>query len=657
MSEIEKINNLNNESIKCMSYYLQKIQETEERILSDMTKGYINTGMFQDTFGKEEEIRNGILTLINDNHLENSSHQSSNKSLQKITYVSNKSEFSHENILWQIHLLSECVNKEQMIEILYQTYKQTISNMKERIQRPTEHYNKKIGSIFAKFKALYNSIFVKILDKIKTNIVKYINEIIEAYILEISNPSKSHKANIKTQISELIEKFKESNNIWNIYDFFIRNLLKDIQGKINNTDNIYKIIINDITLYNEDIKNFIIARKKYTQESQHAKTASSKQISNSFKSCCKVNPWLKNYSLVPISNVLNISDISLLVFDKKSTNIQSLKKICATNKVDLIIITKLFSRPISYNILDLLDYMKSKDFEQLFKQSDGITPSFIKRMEVIQYMSKKNNPFKINYIYELENDNFEDVLIVEDLGNDNFHLLGIHDVYLEKYTINKLIVSAFLEFVRGFKSKNIQNTKSQTLTRVTNYNNILNSKIEENMFLGSLPDIEAIKQRAENFIQMESTNLNYTIIKNIMKEYEKISKKIKKISDFSDIIYDTRLSDAFIDTVILTYIEYTKKSPQIKKFIVNNATDIYTSFISILSNYERDFARHMHDNFMKKLKELKDPEFFTRSQNIIDKDLDKIFKEIITKTLESIITPTTDIFSSINYKLQIMMVV
>ncbi|MGL5934495.1 MAG: hypothetical protein ACRCZI_02610 [Cetobacterium sp.] len=621
---MDKIINYKFNQIEIIESFLHELTRFEEIIIDDFKK--INIYIQNNPFDSLETLKEYLKKSISNYSNIKINNDKITKNL-KILIDDNSKVFIDEvyKMLININLSEEI---KFTIDIIIQQSEKNIQYLSsQNIRFNSDKYVKILYEISKKSISNYNAKHIELV------------KIFEHYCKETLPKIIDNKpvSDFKHIIYMIIDIFKNLN-IWHIYVTFIE-LFTDV---IKSEE-----MISEIRNFNEYVQNHIL----YYSNIKNTK----------IKNMLSKNPWVKSYGLIPVSSISDLAVISKYIFDIKCNSMSSFIKICKSKKTDLIIITKLLANTIDYNIISLLDYNKSKTFEQKFKDGDGITPEFIHRMNTIRKLSHvkseynstatksdqklKSNTFQIKYKYILENDKHAHVIVLEELEHNKYHILSNkYDNFQLSYICNKSELYTFIKFVN--------NLNDNISTRVGNYNDLFNSKVEQNMFLGSKPDTTLLQSRAENLVDLESTYLRYNIEKNIIQEFNKqIKTSTKSFSDFSNTIYNPTFNEIFIDTVISTYFDYIKSNKKLKLLnIQKNIPDLYMSFINILNNYERDFTRNMHDTFMKELSEIE--KIFTDKN--LEKELSFIFKKILSNVLDSVITPNTNIFNSINYKLQLL---
>lgn len=393
-----------------------------------------------------------------------------------------------------------------------------------------------------------------------------------------------------------------------------------------------KQIISSIMDANEQIKSFVISIPNRNLEKN-------KLPIKDYADYTINNPYLKTFGLVPVSNVMSLSEISTLIFSESSSRLSTFIKLCKDKKYDLIIIQKYLNRGINYALLDLLDYNKSKEFSISNNSSDGITIDTIKRFHNIQYMAptKDRVDFRINYNYILKSDN-KFTIIIEETYPGKFHVLSNIYTSFITYFVRKSSILEFITFITN---------KSGPHSRVENYNSIINRGILNNMFSGQKYDI---KQLEEKSYLPDPNKMRHTIYTNIMEEFNNLKTTFTNIYDFSKLLHNSEFINIFTNILVREYNNI------IEKIDYDNVSiaELYSSFIRDLSIYERDFEKKMHDGFISQITEIMDSNIFSKSQLECDTELTEIFNKLLLSVLTDIISIEKNIFQSLDYKLYLL---
>jgi hypothetical protein len=449
--------------------------------------------------------------------------------------------------------------------------------------------------------------------------------------LYIENFGKSHQSTDQIDEINIISTFRTLSNLFKKYTYALP-IYKSITLRLLTQFKDNKQIIFSIMDINEQVKSFVISIP-------NKNLAKNKLPIKDYIDYTINNPYLKTFGLVPVSNIMSLSEISKLIFSLEcSSNLSSFTKLCKIKKYDLIVIQKHLNRGINYALLDLLDYNKSKEFSISNNSNDGITIDTIKRFNNIQYMvpTEKRADFKINYNYILKSDN-KFTVIIEETYPDKFHVLSnIYTSYIT-YFVRKSAILEFIEFITS---------KSGPHSRIEDYNNIINRGILNNMFSGQKYDI---KQLEEKSYLPDPNKMRYNIYTEIMEKFNEIKPSFKTIYDFSKLLHNDEFIKIFTNILVREYNIIIKKINY-----DDSIAELYSSFIRDLSIYERDFEKKMHDGFISQIVKIIESDVFSKSKNECDAEFTEIFDSLLLSVLNDIISIEKNIFQSLNYKLYLL---
>lgn len=461
----------------------------------------------------------------------------------------------------------------------------------------TREYNKKINLLFKKID--------------KDN--KHNRE--QLKIILIDTITKNIKtADIKTEYNKLLDAIKE-NSIELLCD--ISNNILEYYTKENNILDAYNILEKI-----ETKKNDIFGK-------------SSKIKYNG------LNPFIKGFGLVPVTPLMSINEIINSLFSEQGKTLKDLIKLCKDKEYDLVNIKKIVNRGIEYNTADLLSFNKSKEYEKIQNNDDGITLNTIERYNTISYIAEKQDKWNITYDYLNKNDNNKFAIILNEY-NDNKFCIMMNQLNTEQKFIRKSNVIELLDFV---------NNQSYSSSRVNNYNNIINSSIVENMFLSVKPDLENLKIKS---YVIDPKYLRNEIYLMIFSKFKTMIRKTapKSIYEFSKLIHDELFEELFVQIIMNEYYKYLFKNTSIYETENISMAEMYSSFLYTINIYARDFTKKIHDDFLSNsINEIKaKKDLFKDKENAID-ELTTIYDNLLKNVLSAIITNENNIFQSLIYKL------
>lgn len=375
---------------------------------------------------------------------------------------------------------------------------------------------------------------------------------------------------------------------------------------------------------NEELKSYILNTNTITEESRDKINTLN----------LNANPYLKTFGLIPSTGIMSMNEIEKILKTQK--------------KCDLIILTKDLDRGINYNIMDLLDFGKSKEFGQSNTNDSGINKPIISRYTTIQYIAdtKKYEAFKVKYTYKIQSDAHLYVLVAEELFPGNYHILVKSQKTDPINFILKSDVSEFIEFVNNIKNK----SSTQEPSRIDNYNKISEKKILNNMFLGKVYDIRDISDRITS---EDITFFKYNIFTDMSAKYKTLSiKPIKNIFEFSRILHSPEFVKIFSKLITDKYSKYLTDTYFYKQNQDNNViAELYMSFLNHLNMYESDFGKKIHDQFVNNIDAIiKDDIFASKTYKTVEEYFQKLFDKIIKSVIRTIITYDCNIFQNLFVK-------
>jgi hypothetical protein len=377
-------------------------------------------------------------------------------------------------------------------------------------------------------------------------------------------------------------------------------------------------LCNDIINNIESVKDFILLE--------------SIKINLNAKNITKSNPHIKTFGLTPSGKSKTLIDLWVGIGHNGIKSESNLETLATSQEICIVVINRIISKPIEFNLWNLIDWDISKTFIQ--GEFAGINQKMIDRFKTIMFIETKKIQkwdFSINYYGDI-NSNY--LTIIEKLGVDAYRLLNIYDRESNFYKtgggtyetkIHKKHLKSFIEYVTN---EGITNNA----TRISEYHKIQEREIFKNMFLPIKFNIAGINMSSQI---VDSKYLRYELHKKLTDGFNEIIKKeykdgalIKTIKDIGSIIHHKNLSNIFNSILIEQYDIYTFKNKEsTSPFPFSETLKTFLSKISLLN---RSFTRGVHGNFI----EVKiDQNIF--SDNTIKKIfLNKLFNDVITRVLE-----------------------
>ena len=431
---------------------------------------------------------------------------------------------------------------------------------------------------------------------------------------------------------EIIANFKKFSDIFkqNTYSFII---YKSITTKLLEDYKKNPYIYTNILNINEKMKNLVISIPNQNL------LKNSVPLPN-YSDFIKNNSYINSFGLVPVSNLMNIKDITLVLFPNSDKDLQTN---CIEKKYDLIIIKKYLNRGINYSILDLLDYTKSKNYELSHSLDDGITVETVNRFNNIQYIANTDKAidFEIDYKYVIKSDINKYTIIIEEIYPNQFHLLSnIYNSYITHF-IRKTSILEFIEFLSN---------KSGPRSRIENYNTITNRGIMINMFSGGKHDIKQLEEKS--LLAYDPKELRFNIYTSCLEKYKQLNTKpLKTLFAFSKLLHNKEFGQIFSNTISNEYNIILNKNSEIYKRNNISISELYISFVRELYISSRDFKKKLHDSLIISIIEILDNISTTIDMN---KEFGLIFDKLLSDTLNIVISTDKNIFQSLNYKLTLL---
>lgn len=551
-------------------------------------------------------------------------------------------------------LNNELINEKSMDENTINVYFKIISNIEE-CSILFKKIHQELDNILSKSKNIETYLsqtfidetieFHKKISKIYLQINKeeingqVINIILEKETKVIAYMTEEKLLNYIKDIQQMYYKYPIAQEL---YTSIIKNILQNVKSWIPESGqilyNIKNIIENDKTYILNQIN--ILHKKKSPKQS----------------SLLDINPYFKSYNLIPITPSLDIENISKIIFadnhlfssDKKSVNtLEKFIKICTDKGYGLIIFNKKIPNPITYNISQLLNLEKSKNFQDIHKKKYGVDISLLERNTTIDkiYLDNKNKwEFNIKTYgisfkdYEKEKDKY--IIILDSLANNYYR---IYNNYLSEKNYYIRISSIYELYNYCSYGPNIP-------TRITNLNKIIQNKALPNVFSPIKPDIKKIKNISMIVDPKYLRNNIYLRLNDqfnqILESKFKNGEAIKDNYTYASIIHDEKFLNVFSDIIISefhiyiydNYDEYTTEHIKL--------SEVFSSFLNTVYINQRTFIKEIHDYFKNNTFDFKEDNIPHRIKNHFD--------EMNKNVLNKLITEETNLYQTILYKINLL---
>ena len=503
--------------------------------------------------------------------------------------------------------------------------------------------------------------------------------------LNITNTNNNNKDDPHNKLHDLMSILSNSvvNNIllFEAYNIIVSNLIE----YFDKNNMIY--LINSIILNNENLKNIIINSEiQYDNiTSIHDfKVNPMKEIIIK-KNIKESNPYIKTFGLAPISkydtlcNIVNIVLKNVIIKKKikKESDLLSITEL--NNEYCFILINKSIISPIEFDIWKLYDKKESENYKQ--EKNSGVNQLFINKFNTIKFVGKNkkwNNDIKI---YGKILDNTEKFIIIEKLNSEKYRILKkykppqlinkrfnsfnerIQYQEMNHYTNDKDNITGLLRFIKDDQFSN-------TGDRINQYNNIIERKILNNMFLENHIDVNELSENAKI---IDIPLLKYNLINEINDEInnllKKKYKKIQKKKDIIDLLHEDCIISVFSQFLINQYLKYI--SDRFKNY--KNASklyyinDILKTFMSQLLILKISLKKKIHDEYLNKeslLDEIidksskkiqsNDTNINNQKLQISNNDIKYFFDELFISIIDLLITDNDNIYLSLIYKTKLL---
>ncbi len=534
-----------------------------------------------------------------------------NKSYEFIKELSkNIKEFSYndsnvKNVVIVYHNVSK-INI--LFKIIKKTFEKIFSNEQQSFLAQT--FLDKFLDLQKKINIILNK-SLKEMEFIDSNIESICSNVILENNKESTDELTKDSSIIKL-IEKIIELCKEYENSWKLYEVIMTKIIQQYE----NTPEMFNIL-----QQNEKAKNYILLDNK--------EDTSVNYNSN--------NPPLYTYGLIPISKPDNIKKISDIIFKKQIDNIKDFENVCKIEKYDLLVIKKILERGISYNVIDLMNFEKSKEYEKTNSQNDGINIYTIERYNNISYIAdlNKKKKWEISYKYMVKNSENKFAIVLEELYPDFYQILSnnFDSPFIRKNSI--------IEF---FDSQYLISKKDIEYSRIHNYNRMLNNNIMNNMFLPANVDVDAILKKSQI---VDAKYLRHEIYSKILDEFTSRYEKSnpKNLYEISKLVHDERVLKLFNQVMMDQFHSHLKNNMNLYESKEISLAEIYSSFIYTMNTYDRDFIKKIHDEFSLEIVKLKD---------LNKKDVINMFDKILKTSVDTVITLQSNIFQVLHYKLYLL---
>jgi hypothetical protein len=353
------------------------------------------------------------------------------------------------------------------------------------------------------------------------------------------------------------------------------------------------------------------------------------------------NPYYKSFSLMECLNPRPIENICQIVYGTPCTNIA---KKCEENQHDLILVKSMQKNGVEFSTKQLFENDVDSASDDITTQN-GINRELIKKYKTIKYSNEKND-WNMGYEYLYKSDSNKFVLVIKQVTNSKYTVL--HTLFTPNvYALRKNSIRPFIDFVCDQDPK-LKFDSKPSFTRVHAYNKVMNNTIANNMFLCAKPNVEKLKIKSQIVDPKYLRNEIYIRIINLFKKNYN-TKEINSLYSMSELVHREEYYEAFSNVIINNLMDYIN-SNQSAYMEYNIIPEVYTSFLSTLFWYQRDFNKNMHDKFIE-IMEGHNDDLYELNDFEKDKALLEIFDSMVTNALNKVITNDNNMYSILLYKL------
>jgi hypothetical protein len=452
------------------------------------------------------------------------------------------------------------------------------------------------------------------------NKLKYIekNKIIEYFVnLEID---KIEQENILNYIKKIQILFYKNPHSIDLYCHLILTILNKVKELFPNDKILYYKIIKII----EDDKTYILSL-----------------INNEIPTISKsveLNPYYKNFNLIPLTDLLPINEISNILFNQ-SLNMKEFIKLCKNKDYSIIIIKKHTKNPISFKTNQLLDWKKYQEFSKLHKRNYGIDKHILSYYSIIEQVDVDSKwDFSIE-THGLKFNNFE-----EDMNN---YTIILDSLAPNLYRIEANYLSSHNYFVKIGSIKELYDyCKNKKPSRIGSFNALNIKKAKNILFSPIKHDLDKIKEVSTIVDPKYIRNEIYLLMLDEFNLFLKKNKNIKDNYTYASIIHDNKFLEIYSDVLVREFYSYLYKN--YSDYVNGNIqiSEIISSFMNVIYINQRIFVKEIHDYFKDNLFD------FTQDNVLINLKIH--FDEMIRYVLDKIITIDNNIYQMILYKINLL---
>jgi hypothetical protein len=436
------------------------------------------------------------------------------------------------------------------------------------------------------------------------------------YILQKHSLPEINMAHIKF-LQESFRKYPLSIDIYSV-------ILQTIMD-INRT------LITPILQIIEDDKTFVLSDADYGYKLEEIKMKPVK------------NPAHRFFGLVPSDVCKPLKELFPDIYKSKpalsgKSPEEVFAAIAAKDNVSIVYMKKFTANPIEFSIWKLTRVEDAANYivKGVSKYS-GLSVQLIDRMKVINYIETpdKSDKWNLSEYLLIGNPDSNLFYIVDSFNAKTFRFLrpwvasGNNTIKVPRSYITGLLT--YMNVIPG-----------NNIDRLSIYNELQERDIYKNMFLRQPINIEELV--ADVQAEMDAPKLKQEL--SIM-----IAKKVKTPKNWyelGNLFHSSELIDEFADSLIKLYPTHFKDSLAMDKRVQFAFSETLSTFLVEINNVRRNFARALHERYIKTPKDIQQTIF--RSVGNVD-----IFvTQLIRQALDDVITNKSNVYSSLLMKNKIL---
>ncbi len=351
----------------------------------------------------------------------------------------------------------------------------------------------------------------------------------------------------------------------------------------------------------------------------------------------KTNNLISKWNLIPQSDFKSIGEIIYILFNISVGSHSNVEQIInrisklAKSNINIIVITNTSPDIIEHNIDKIVGDNVQK---YIISPNNGISSQSIEKFTTLQFSTAKKWDFNIKWYTSPKATNGK-FYVIETFNKDTFRILSR---FHTTYALDKHHVIGLLQFI---------NNKNQIkISRVTEYNNLMDNGLYTEMISGNIIDLEQIVK--ESAYKIDTGPLKQKIKLELLKVFDELIKKNnpRDLPSLRDLLYNPKLENTFIDVQIDIYQsnKYFKLEKSKNKMFTQS--HILDSFLNDLGNSSRVFNRELSNEFQK---------FIDKYEDVLMPGKYKfILENVLKSTLDITITREHNVFQNIVFKIDML---